>query len=225
MWKQHQEKPSCWKSSNNFYVFKCPEKQTRTNRIINSCLLVIRVMNRFRNTTVKHKWCHLKLALCVFGIRNAYDLILSTFRKTLPTKHNNSQLLNSAVFCTKTQKHILPTLCKRIRLTIVILTRIKKHDTFCITYVEMPERQSSDDHGRGRPSFTVPTVEHKRRERIFCQTRLHGLQQSIKTLNTCKHMVTQHCRSQKLHVEDKRRRLIRTELHSNSPITHDLFFS
>lgn len=52
------------------------------------------------------------------------------------------------------------------------------------TYVEVPERERSDHHGRGRPAFTVRAVKDERRERIFSETRFHRLQEPVETLNT-----------------------------------------
>lgn len=49
-------------------------------------------------------------------------------------------------------------------------------------YVEVPEGEDGDNHGRCGPAFAVGAVEDEGRARVLGQGALHGLQELIKIL-------------------------------------------
>lgn len=66
-----------------------------------------------------------------------------------------------------------------------ILSRTLK----ALSYVEVPEGEDSDNHGRCGPAFAVGAVEDEGRARVLGQGALHGLQELIKILQPRSHVI------------------------------------
>lgn len=121
------------------------------------------------------KCTYLKFSFCVLCVRNTHNLIICKLRKTL-------QVLRQLVWMMKT---LQPSLLDNITEGRTTCRKLKE-----VSYIKVPERQNSDNHGSRGPAFAVRAVEHEGRVRVLSQGTLHGLQQLIKLLRTRSHTQT-----------------------------------